>query len=431
MCAMTLCAFALLPASPAAAATRIVSNCNDSGTGSLRNVVANAASGDTIDLTALTCSRIVLTSGAIEVAQDDLELVGRNPWSLTIDGNKADRVFAHSGTGTLHVRRVSLANGHAIGVTGGWITGGCVRSLGSVELVGSWVHHCKAMMSGGSEPEASGGGIWAENRVLLSYSNAYANSAEADASATGGAVAGSEVVLYRSRVYGNYARWDGGGVGGGSVTATLSTIHNNRALFGGGIYVSCIGRLACTFRLDKSTVSANRAGVKGGFDAERAETAMIVDSTVSGNIARSHSAGYLPYEARIFNSTIAFNQEIGQCLGPLYTSDQLHLVSSIVSRNTCTTGADVDISGTVASRVTGRDNIIGNSELPIPPDTISAAPRLAPLADNGGPTRTHMSHADSPALDRGSNPLDVRYDQRGSGFPRVKGGLPDIGAVER
>jgi hypothetical protein len=45
-CALALCAFVLLPAGSATAATHSVSNCNDSGPGSLR-----AASGDTIDLT--------------------------------------------------------------------------------------------------------------------------------------------------------------------------------------------------------------------------------------------------------------------------------------------------------------------------------------------------------------------------------------------
>jgi hypothetical protein len=39
--------------------------------------------------------------------------------------------------------------------------------------------------------------------------------------------------------------------------------------------------------------------------------------------------------------------------------------------------------------------------------------------------------ADSPARDRGSNVLNLEYDQRGPGFPRVKGTATDIGSVER
>jgi hypothetical protein len=70
------------------------------------------------------------------------------------------------------------------------------------------------------------------------------------------------------------------------------------------------------------------------------------------------------------------------------------------------------------------------SEEPLPPDTIAADPLLAPLADNGGTTKTHALGAGSPALDRGlSGTWD--WDQRGTGFPRVLNGFADIGAYER
>jgi hypothetical protein len=44
---------------------------------------------------------------------------------------------------------------------------------------------------------------------------------------------------------------------------------------------------------------------------------------------------------------------------------------------------------------------------------------------------THLPPADSPALERGSNPRNYLYDQRGCGYSRLKGAFPDIGAVER
>ena len=67
----------------------------------------------------------------------------------------------------------------------------------------------------------------------------------------------------------------------------------------------------------------------------------------------------------------------------------------------------------------------------LPADTLAVDPRLAPLADNGGYSATHLPLADSPVLGLGSNLLDRAYDQRGPGFPRVKGGAPDIGSTER
>jgi hypothetical protein len=66
----------------------------------------------------------------------------------------------------------------------------------------------------------------------------------------------------------------------------------------------------------------------------------------------------------------------------------------------------------------------------VPADTLHGSPQLLPLADNGGPTRTHALAAGSPALDAGSNLLQLVTDQRGNGFPRVLGAAADIGAYE-
>jgi hypothetical protein len=245
----------------------------------------------------------------------------------------------------------------------------------------------------------------------------------------------SDVVLYRSQVYGNRAAM-GGGIYGGSVSATYSVIRHNQAAHAGGILAGCIQ--GCTLTLNKSTVYANRANnnsflpaIAGGFDSGGADSTLIIDSTISDNIADNFSAGALSSDARIFNSTIAFNLETGQCSGAINARAQLRLVSSIVSRNTCSQGDDKDIGVYDADLVMGSNNIIGRSDVPVPPDTILARPRLGPLTNNGGPTLTRMPAADSPALDRGINPLNCQYDQRGPGFPRVKGGFPDIGAVER
>ena len=68
-----------------------VTNCADSGTGSLRASIAAAASGETIDLSSLACSTITLTSGAIAIAQNGLTIVGPGEHQLTIDGNFNDR----------------------------------------------------------------------------------------------------------------------------------------------------------------------------------------------------------------------------------------------------------------------------------------------------------------------------------------------------
>lgn len=57
-------------------------------------------------------------------------------------------------------------------------------------------------------------------------------------------------------------------------------------------------------------------------------------------------------------------------------------------------------------------------------------PLLAPLADNGGLTQTHLRLPGSPALNTGSNSQAFATDQRGAGFARMIGGTADMGAVE-
>jgi hypothetical protein len=67
---------------------------------------------------------------------------------------------------------------------------------------------------------------------------------------------------------------------------------------------------------------------------------------------------------------------------------------------------------------------------PAPADTITSDPLLLPLADNGGPTRTHALAPGSPAIDAGNNFAALASDQRGSPFQRIAGTRPDIGAFE-
>ena len=58
-------------------------------------------------------------------------------------------------------------------------------------------------------------------------------------------------------------------------------------------------------------------------------------------------------------------------------------------------------------------------------------PLLGPLANNGGPTQTHALLAGSPAINNGTNPATLKFDQRGTPFKRQLGLAVDIGAFER
>ncbi|RDY67777.1 choice-of-anchor Q domain-containing protein [Lysobacter soli] len=447
-----------VPTPAAYAAMRLVSNCSDSGTGSLRAAIGAAASGDVIDLRSLGCSAIVLTSGSIVVPQADLTIRGRTRYALTIDGNRKDRVFLHDGTGTLRIEYVSVANGRRIADQENQISeyGGCIRSEGNVALHQAWVHGCSAEAFGFIDgPLAWGGGISAMGNVEVTWSAVFDNSATEN-SFGGGIYAQGRVTLYHAQVYQNEGYIGGGVMAEGGASVTYSRIYRNHAgAIGGGLYVSSLTGLSDLI-INKSTLSNNMVrddwrgtlyGLGGGFAVGEGEPAgkhLIVDSTISNNRAHTNSAGYAQGRLDIYNSTIAYNAEVTNIYGgegedPLrpcdrrgaLRADALHLESTIVARNSCVAGpVGYGISASTGS-VVGAHNLIEYPLVPVPADTISLDPRLAPLADNGGYSATHLPLADSPVLGQGSNLFDRMYDQRGPGFPRVKGAAPDIGSTER
>lgn len=419
---------ALVPFGDARAATRVVTNCNDSGAGSLRNAISIAQHGDNIRLTG-RCDRIVLTSGELVVPQGSLTLLGHRRHALTLDANANGRAIRHIGTGTLRLYRLTVANGR---VTSTHADGGCIKSSGTVELISSSVHHCQAIPGPGTEPLSLGGAIIGES-VLLAHSQAYSNLADRG---FGGAVhAWYRLTLHYSQVVGNTATLGGGGLSGSKVAVTYSQIRDNVASTGGGIVLSRNDLPGLGLLLNNSTLAGNRAIDGGGGISLRGpvSNAEIVDSTLSGNVAYYYSVGSLPANTRIYNSTITLNDERdGGCNGAIESTSGLTIESSVVAGNLCSGGPGIDIAPLLdGEAVTGSHNLVGHSLAPLPADTIiTDEPRLLPLSNNGGPTPTHLPQADSPLLELGSNALNLPYDQRGPGFPRTHGAFIDIGAVE-
>jgi len=422
-------------AAPAAIAATtssvIVTNCNDSGTGSLRAAAAVAPSGGTIDLRGLRCS-VVSLQGQILLPQHDLRLLGHQ--SLTIDANRNGRVFQHTGTGKLYISGLTLANGLDFVQSA---AGGCLRSAGDVELRHVRIHHCDA--SGRTPPDwegvgtgsfANGGGVFASGHVLLADSVLEFNNAGAF-SATGGGVSARTLTIFRSRLHGNTASF-GGGAYSGDMKALFASVDRNTARDGGGLYV-----FGNAF-IHRSTIALN-VGYEhcGGICIEHGDDSDIVDSTLSGNRAGDASAAGLSGHVSIHNSTIAFNRVQagieaaastgGSAVTPWLSPFQLHIESSIVAANPNA----IDIGGFASDTLDGADNLIGTSALRLPADTLRGDPGLRALQWNGGPTPTHALVAGSAAIDRGNNALGLAYDQRDIGYPRVKGIRTDIGAYER
>jgi hypothetical protein len=416
------------------AATRTVTNCNNSGSGSLRAAAALALSGDTIDLSRLSCTRITLASEVL-LPQSDIRLLGRDRLALTLHGDHVTRVLHHTGSGTLSVERLSVSYGV---VTGERVSGGCIESTGNVTLRQSRAHHCLADANTGAVPVALGGAIHATGFVLLDRSSVFENQARAIAEADGGGVdSGSRTTLLHSQVYNNSADLGGGVLAENGFRMVYSILQGNLASEeGGGAYAQ--GNVEVT----KSTVSGNQSNDSGGGIAFHQGSvinamAVIADSTISGNTADRVSAlAFVSTGGSIYNSTITANHETttDTCWGAVYSSG-LRMESTVASANTCDAANGPRDLGDLASQpavVTGSHDLVGSSSLSMPADTLfSDTPGLGPLALNGGPTRTHAVLSGSLLIDRGNNVLNRIYDQRGEPFARVRGPAADIGAFER
>jgi predicted outer membrane repeat protein len=273
--------------------------------------------------------------------------------------------------------------------------------------------------------------------VSLSNSSVVNSSAIASSSyGLGGAIYSRGFVdLTDSFVSGNTASRSGGGVYAyAGLSVKYSTIDDNRAYqYGGGVFAT--GNIV----IANSTISNNQAiGGYGGaiLDGYRATVPItVLSSTISGNSAGFLAgAEILEYDGRVMNSTIAFNHEgtASKYGAGLYIRDAVvDIESTIIANNTYAGTQPDDVGGTTTGTVTGANNLIGYSTIPVPNDTILLqSPMLGVLAYNGGTTRTHMILSGSPAIDAGSNVTNASYDQRGGGYPRVIGPAADIGAYE-
>jgi hypothetical protein len=230
------------------------------------------------------------------------------------------------------------------------------------------------------------------------------------------------------RVSGGDGFGEGGGIEilGGTAEVSNSTISNNNGSSGGGIDASGTVTVSnSTFSgnsvgaiINSDTLTVNNSTFSGhsGVNAEAIEnfggTLTISNSTLSGNSVGIHNFGTDQFPAGLatLENTIVANSECNNCTGPITDG-----------------GYNLD-SGTTC----GFDKTD-----PTKHSLSSTDPKLAPLANYGGPTMTMALQDDSPAIDAGApvaadaNGLSCpppSTDQRG--VSRPQGSACDIGAFE-
>ena len=412
----------------------IVANCDDAGTGSLRDAVAAAPSGATIDLAHLACSTITLTTGFIAIAQDDLSLNGPGAAALTIDAGNASGVIRHAGAGTLSIGGVTLANGHYASAS--TPRGGCLYSAASLAVADATLTGCAVV--GTSTENARGGGIYA--RADLDLANSLVTSSHAQGTVVGGGARGGGVFVggrfdsESSTISHNlaYSAPINSGVGGGATIVGPALIKRTTIFYNGAYEIGGLWTQD-EVTLDSSTIYNNSASQTAGMRATYetgTPVATIVNSTIAGNHAFGSVGGLnLIIPAVISNSTIANNRANNGLAGILMSGPTLDLESTIIAGNLGFNDPDdFDVYG--SPTITGMGNLVVASSAPLPPDTRTDDPLLGTIGDYGGPTPTIPLLDGSPAIDHGSNVAQLATDQRGAGFARVGGAAPDIGAFE-
>ena len=457
------------PAAPPPLAQRIgavlpVTSCADDGSaGTLRSVILAAGENDTIDMTALACGTITLTQGVIDISVlgdhpiNNLTLAGPGRDALVIDANGA-RFLYHAqfqtGLAQLAVRDLSVRNGN---YTHGLAS--CIDSSGDVSLTRVTIDDCHASNGG---PLTFGGALSISGDLTLIDSAITGSSARAggdNVAIGGGAYVTGNLVMLDSTISGNhvesvigddgptYLTAGGGAYVRGELTMTRSTISGNRAeatgngeaARGAGVYVRDDALLVDS-TLDGNTTDGDGGGLfKAVFSVygDPGTTLGVRNSTISGNSAARGAAISSARPLTLTASTVSANHSAdGGAV--LFAADggagqSFTLQSSILAANHADPGATlpVDLAAAGSLSVSGANNLIGDAgALALPIDTLDADPQLRPLADNGGPTRTHALAIGSAARDAGNNSAGLAFDQRGEGHPRVTGAGADIGAYE-
>jgi hypothetical protein len=240
--------------------------------------------------------------------------------------------------------------------------------------------------------------------------------------------------------------YDGGGISNaGTLTLANTSVSGNRVsyYYGGGIYNT--GTLVIT----NTTISGNGAGTANyhprtcgswpfsydcsyytydgglGGGIYNTGTLVITNTTISGNY------DYAPIES---------NGSGIHTLGPseltyvtLYGTNGRNLYSGgsqpVTLENTIVAGRGGQNCSGAALDSAGNNLEDGAScNFTKPTDQQNTDPMLEPLADNGGPTRTHALKITSPAIDNATAVEGISADQRGVSRPH--GGGYDIGAFE-
>lgn len=468
--ACVACALIALPVAEARA-TITVANTNDTGVGSLRRAITDAAVGETIVVPAGTYS---LTSGELVITKS-LTIAGAGAADTIVRAGGPDRIFETSGgASTITLSGLTIRDGRVASPSGIAKGGGVWNQDATLTLDGVVVTNNQVDTNG--TPSSTPGGI------------AYGGGVTNDS---------GSLTLMRSEISGNTASGKGGdnpgsstgGPGGivrggglyntGTLAVTQTSFAQNETnaaggrggpganggpggfADGSGAWVEPASRPA---RISSSTFSGNLgdspggAGGSGGgafgpgglsrggglFVSSSDGTIALANLTAAGNIARTSGSGTAqgggvyaqttsPAKVELSHASLSANTAVGTPTaagGNLRPDARVELRSTILTGGVAAAGLEncapgaVSLGHNLESRTPSQCGFSGALA-----DKIGVDPLLGPLQANGGPTPTLALLAGSPAVDGGDGAQCPAADQRA--VPRPQGPGCDIGAYER
>jgi hypothetical protein len=220
------------------AATIMVNSTTDSGAGSLRDAIAAASSGDSINISAT--GTITLTTGTLTISKD-LAISGPGASDLAISGNNAAQVFVVNSGATVAISGLTIENGAASGGGGG------ISNSGTLTVTDTIIT--------GNTTDVFGGGILNFGTLALTDSTVSGNSAS--------------------------CCFGGGIYNGATLTITNSTIAGNSVVlfYGGGIYNAFL------LSMTNDTLSGNTAGCCHGGGIANIGTLTVKNTILANSLA--------------------------------------------------------------------------------------------------------------------------------------------------
>jgi hypothetical protein len=415
-------ALALLPAQIAGAATDTVTNCNDSGAGSLRATIAAATAGDTVNFS-VGCSTITLTSGMVEITQN-LTISGPGASTLAVSGNSASTVFQVDPGVTLDLSGLTVENGYDVSLADATPlvgSGGIYVNQGTLDLSSATLTN-NTSPNGAAIYNNAGTVTVTDSTITRNFCFGYGDVVGFDSGcAVYNAGADAMLTVTSSDITSNGSTGDSPGHGsggienaGGYVAVTNTTLNGDSgAYYGGLVSNDSGGKVYLT-----TDLLTGGAASDGGAIFNDVGFVSVLNSTVAANTTELGTGGGGIFNegagggVAVTNSTVADNSDQNGAGNDIYNAgpSPVDLQASLVAEPVFTP-AGSDCTGTMTDLGYNLDDdgscgLVAATSISNHPSGLDSSG----LADHGGPTQTialltgpaigHVAVADCPATDQ-------------------------------